>query len=195
MNHQVGQDGLDLISYLDNALGHHCPLCFFLDIDIQNTECPHRPTQQTSKDVTKVPFNSSSSSKPLPQLPTYATSTTSSTGFSFTKSVDTVIARVSVSDSYTSSSSSEGTQRGLRRKSLPNGTNLRELNVRHSDESLLKPLPQPKVCQSEGGLRFRDAQQRLLRVQQSDERLRRLYEEQMLSYLESPLAEFDPFSE
>ena len=110
-----------------------------------------------------------------------------------------MIARVSVSDSYTSSSSSEGTQRGLRRKSLPNGTNLRELNVRHSDESLFQPPPppsppKPKTCQSEGALRMRDAQQKLLRVQQSDERLRRLYEEQMMSYLESPLAEFNPFS-
>ena len=72
---------------------------------------------------------------------------------------------------------------------MPTGTNLRELNVRHSDESLLKPKP----YRSEGGLRTKSSQQRLLRVQQSDERLRRLYEEQMLSYLESPLAEFDPF--
>lgn len=84
---------------------------------------------------------------------------------------------------------------------MPQGTNLRELNVRHSDETLSNPEPKVKIRNAsamvegldEGIQRMRDAQQRL-RVQQSDERLRRLYEEQMMSYLDSPLAEFSPFN-
>lgn len=151
--------GLDLITYLDNTLGHHCPLCFFLEFD--NSECPHK---QTRRDVAHPPSNNS-------DLWSYNSSIASSR--LFTSSKNTIRAKVSVA-------SSDGTQPSLRRKRSPTGTTLRELN---SQESLSRPQ------------QFSGSQQNLLRTQQSDERLRKVYESQILTYLESPLSEFDPFKE
>ena len=159
--------GVDLISYLDNALGHHCPLCFFLETD--DRECPHKQTPQS---VAK-PFSFVS------EVFSHGTSPTNNS--SVVESTSTIRAKV-----VSEASSGDETPRSLRRRSSPTGTNLRELNARHSDESLLRPQPS-------GELRTGPSQRTLLRAQQSDERLRQVYESQILTYLESPLSEFDPF--
>lgn len=152
------QNNVDLVEYLDNALGHHCPLCFFLEFD--STLCPHK---EKSKDA--APRHTL-----FAKLPSYATSATSST--------PTIRAKVS-------EGSDQGSPHLLKRKSSPVDATLRQLNSKHSEPAIAE-------MHRLGGVRLKPSRQ-TLRAQQSDERLRQAYESQLLTYLDSPLSEVDPF--
>ena len=107
---------MDLIAYLDNALGHHCPLCFFLEFE--SSQCPHK---QTPKSV-DPPISA------ISDLQSYASATSDTTPANGTNTIKEKASDIS----------SEGSARSLKRKSSPTGTTLRELRTKHSRQSLLR---------------------------------------------------------
>ncbi len=119
-------------------------------------------------------------SKPLPKLPSSAISSPISPSghsrfFSRTSlaasdcdSATELSPTTDVPDSDVDQESTPSPRRSLRRKASPKDVTLRELKERHSQQSSLRSM-------------------------KSDEELQRVYESQILAYLDGPWAELDAF--